>query len=28
VMNRRLQGYEIHPNASYVSLREAWIEER
>jgi peptide/nickel transport system substrate-binding protein len=28
VMNRRLQGYEIQPNASYVSLREAWIEER
>ncbi len=27
-MNQRLQGYEIQPNASYVSLRDAWIEER
>ena len=27
-MNHRLQGYEIQPNASYVSLRSAWIEER
>jgi peptide/nickel transport system substrate-binding protein len=26
-MNRRLQGYEIQPNASYISLRTAWIEE-
>ena len=27
-MNRRLQGYEMQPNASYVSLRDAWLEER
>ncbi len=26
--NRRLQGYEIRPNASYVSLKDAWLEER
>ena len=28
VLNRRLQGYELRPNASYVSLKDAWIEER
>jgi peptide/nickel transport system substrate-binding protein len=28
VMDSRLQGYELQPNASYVSLRNAWIEER
>jgi peptide/nickel transport system substrate-binding protein len=27
VMNRRLQGYEIQPNGSFVSLRRAWLEE-
>jgi peptide/nickel transport system substrate-binding protein len=27
VMNRRLQGYEIQPNASYVALRNVRIEE-
>lgn len=26
-MNRRLQGYELRPNASYVSLKDAWLEE-
>ncbi len=26
-MNRRLQGFEMRPNASYVSLKDAWIEE-
>lgn len=26
-MHRRLRGYEIQPNASYVSLKDAWIEE-
>ncbi len=26
-MNRRLNGYEIRPNGSYVSLKDAWIEE-
>lgn len=25
-MNRRLQGFELRPNASYVSLKDAWIE--
>ncbi|MFI5396995.1 MAG: ABC transporter substrate-binding protein [Candidatus Binatia bacterium] len=27
-LNRRLQGFEVRPNASYVSLKDAWIEER
>ena len=27
-INRRLQGFEVRPNASYVSLKDAWIEER
>lgn len=27
-MNRRLHGYEVRSNASYDSLREAWLEER
>jgi peptide/nickel transport system substrate-binding protein len=26
-MNRRLKGFELRPNASYVSLKDAWIEE-
>ena len=26
-VNRRLQGFELQPNASYVSLKDAWIEE-
>ena len=26
-MNRRLRGYEVCPNASYVSLKDAWVEE-
>ncbi len=26
-LNRRLQGFELRPNASYVSLKDAWIEE-
>lgn len=26
-LNRRLEGYEIQPNASYVSLKDAWIEQ-
>lgn len=25
--NRRLQGFEVRPNASYISLKDAWIEE-
>lgn len=27
-LNRRLQEFEVQPNASYVSLKDAWIEER
>jgi peptide/nickel transport system substrate-binding protein len=27
-LNRRLQGFELRPNASYVALKDAWIEER
>jgi peptide/nickel transport system substrate-binding protein len=27
-INRRLHGYEVRPNASYDSLRDAWVEER
>jgi peptide/nickel transport system substrate-binding protein len=27
-VNHRLQGFEVRPNASYVSLKDAWIEER
>jgi peptide/nickel transport system substrate-binding protein len=26
-MNRRLKGFELRPNASYVSLKDAWVEE-
>ena len=26
-VNRRVQGFEVLPNASYVSLKDAWIEE-
>jgi peptide/nickel transport system substrate-binding protein len=26
-MSRRLKGFEIQPNASYVSLKDAWVEE-
>jgi peptide/nickel transport system substrate-binding protein len=25
-MHRRLHGFEVQPNASYVSLKDAWIE--
>ncbi|MFI5366447.1 MAG: ABC transporter substrate-binding protein [Candidatus Binatia bacterium] len=27
-VNRRLQGFELQPNASYVALKDAFIEER
>jgi peptide/nickel transport system substrate-binding protein len=27
-VNRRLRGFELRPNASYVALKDAWIEER
>ncbi len=26
-INRRLHGFEVLPNASYVSLRDAWVED-
>ncbi len=26
--HQRLQGYEIQPNASYIALKDAWLEER
>jgi peptide/nickel transport system substrate-binding protein len=26
-MNRRLRGFELRPNGSYVSLKDAWVEE-
>jgi peptide/nickel transport system substrate-binding protein len=27
-VNRRLRGFELRPNASYIALKDAWIEER
>jgi peptide/nickel transport system substrate-binding protein len=26
-MNRRLRGFELRPNASYVSLKDAWLDD-